>query len=120
VTPARVVDSFAAMATNGSKTYQLSLIAECGFAVPETLISTDRDAVSAFRKRHGDIICKSTSGVRSIVSRRKSEDMGRLADLRWCPTQFQAYIGGRRHRLEAHGRGRVVLLRSQPVAGVLI
>jgi glutathione synthase/RimK-type ligase-like ATP-grasp enzyme len=99
VTPALIVNSFAAMASNGSKPYQLSLIAKAGFAVPDTLLTTDIDAVRAFRERHGDIIYKSTSGVRSIVSRLKDEDMSRLEDLRWCPTQFQDYIAGRDYRV---------------------
>jgi hypothetical protein len=99
VTQARIVNSFAAMASNGSKPYQLSLIAKAGFAVPDTLLSTDRDAVTAFREHHGEIIYKSTSGVRSIVSRLKDADMGRLDDIRWCPTQFQEYIAGRDYRV---------------------
>jgi glutathione synthase/RimK-type ligase-like ATP-grasp enzyme len=103
VTPARVVNSFAAMASNSSKPYQLSLIAKAGFAVPDTLLSTDGDAVRAFWQRHGDIIYKSTSGVRSIVSRLKDEDMNRLEDLRWCPTQFQEYVAGRDYRVHVVG-----------------
>jgi hypothetical protein len=103
VTQARVVNSFAAMASNSSKPYQLSLIAKTGFAVPDTLLSTDMDAVSAFWERHGQIIYKSTSGVRSIVSRLKNEDRGRLHDIRWCPTQFQQYIPGRDYRVHVVG-----------------
>jgi hypothetical protein len=99
VTPARVVNPFAAMASNSSKPYQLCLIARCGFAVPDTLVSTDAGSVKAFREQHGEIIYKSVSGVRSIVSRLKNEDMGRLQDIRWCPTQFQAYIRGRDYRV---------------------
>jgi glutathione synthase/RimK-type ligase-like ATP-grasp enzyme len=103
MTPALVVNSFAAMASNSSKPYQLCLIAKAGFAVPDTLLSTDGDAVKAFRERHGDIIYKSTSGVRSIVSRLKDEDMSRLEDLRWCPTQFQEYVPGRDYRVHVVG-----------------
>jgi hypothetical protein len=99
VTPARIVNSFAAMASNSSKPYQLSLIARSGFAVPDTLLTTDADSVKAFREQHGEIIYKSVSGIRSIVSRLKNEDMGRLQDIRWCPTQFQAYIRGRDYRV---------------------
>ena len=39
------------------------------------------------------------SGVRSIVSRLKHADRGRLQDIRWCPTQFQQYIPGRDFRV---------------------
>jgi glutathione synthase/RimK-type ligase-like ATP-grasp enzyme len=99
VTQARLINSFVAMASNSSKPYQLTLIAKAGFAVPDTLLSTDTKAVQAFWERHGEIIYKSTSGVRSIVSRLRSEDMGRLEDIRWCPTQFQEYIPGRDYRV---------------------
>jgi glutathione synthase/RimK-type ligase-like ATP-grasp enzyme len=99
LTGARVVNSFAAMASNGSKPYQLSLIAKAGFAVPDTLLSTDADAVKEFWERHGEIIYKSTSGIRSIVSRLKIEDMYRLQEIRWCPTQFQQHIAGRDYRV---------------------
>jgi glutathione synthase/RimK-type ligase-like ATP-grasp enzyme len=99
VTQARLINSFAAMASNSSKPYQLALIAKAGFAVPDTLLSTDMEAVRAFWERHAEIIYKSTSGVRSIVSRLRSEDMSRLEDIRWCPTQFQEYIPGRDYRV---------------------
>lgn len=40
-----------AMASNSSKPHQLSLIADCGFRVPDTLITTDSDALRAFHAR---------------------------------------------------------------------
>jgi RimK-like ATP-grasp domain len=103
VTPALVVNPFAAMASNSSKPYQLSLIGRAGFSVPDTLLSTDADAVREFREHHGEIIYKSVSGVRSIVSRLRPEDMSRLDDIRWCPTQFQQYIPGRDYRVHTVG-----------------
>lgn len=103
VTPARVVNPAEAMATNGSKPYQSAIIAAHGFAVPDTLISTDADAVSAFAALHGEVIYKSTSGIRSIVTRLRSEHAGRLSDLVWCPTQFQQYLPGRDYRVHVVG-----------------
>ena len=104
VTPARVVNPFEAMASNGSKPYQLSLIREAGFSIPDTLVSTDREAVELFWNQHRQIIYKSVSGVRSIVSRLKAGDRARLVDLRWCPTQFQEYVPGRDYRVHTVGQ----------------
>ena len=103
VTPAFVVNPFSAMASNSSKPYQLALIRTAGFATPDTLLTTDTAAVTKFHKRHREIIYKSISGVRSIVSRFTAEHAGRLADLRWCPTQFQQYITGRDFRVHTVG-----------------
>lgn len=86
--PARVVNRPSAMALMASKPRQGEVIAAHGFAVPETLVTTDPDAVRDFAKLHGPLIYKSISGGRSIVSRLPDDD-DRLADLAWCPTQFQ-------------------------------
>ena len=100
VTDARVINPFAAMASNGSKPYQSMLIARAGFAVPETLVSTDIEAVRAFWDRHGEIIYKSTSAIRSIVSRLSKDHAERLEHIKWCPTQFQQYVEG--HDVRVH------------------
>jgi glutathione synthase/RimK-type ligase-like ATP-grasp enzyme len=103
ITAARVVNPLEAMASNGSKPYQSAIIAAHGFAVPDTLITTDSDEVGAFAARHGEIIYKSISGVRSIVTRFRQEHAGRLKDLVWCPTQFQQYLPGRDYRVHIVG-----------------
>jgi glutathione synthase/RimK-type ligase-like ATP-grasp enzyme len=103
VTTARIVNPAEAMATNGSKPYQSGIIAAHGFAVPDTLISTDPDEVNAFAARHGAIIYKSISGIRSIVTRLRPEHADRLADITWCPTQFQEYVPGRDYRVHVVG-----------------
>jgi len=103
ITNARVVNTAESMATNGSKPYQASIIAAHGFAVPDTLITTETAAVAAFASRHGQVIYKSISGVRSIVQRLGREDADRLADIAWCPTQFQQYIPGRDYRVHVVG-----------------
>src|ERR1700694_4500502 len=69
ITPARVVNRPGAMASNHSKPYQSALIQAQGFDVPETLVTTDPDALEAFWAEHGQIVYKSISGVRSIVTR---------------------------------------------------
>jgi hypothetical protein len=94
VTPARVVNRAAAMASNGSKPYQAQLIRTVGFEVPETLVTNDPDLVRDFVVRHGRVVYKSTSGIRSIVEEVDDGALARLDDIRWCPVQFQAYVEG--------------------------
>ena len=102
-TPALLVNPAAAMASNGSKPYQTALIARHGFRIPDTLVTTDPAEVAGFRARHGAIIYKSVSGVRSIVSRLTDDDGERLADIAWCPTQFQEHVPGRDTRVHVVG-----------------
>ena len=51
-TPALVINRPTAMASNGSKPYQSAAIEGCGFAIPETLITTDPRAAAEFWERH--------------------------------------------------------------------
>jgi hypothetical protein len=103
VTPALVVNRPSSMASNGSKPYQLELIRALGFRVPPTLVTTDRHAALAFRRRHGEVVYKSLSGVRSIVARLRSGRLQDLADVANCPTQFQAYVPGCDYRVHVVG-----------------
>lgn len=103
ITPALVVSRPDAMAENGSKPHQLEHIRRLGFGVPETLVTTDPGAARDFWERHGTVIYKSVSGVRSIVSRLQPEHLGRLADISSCPTQLQEYIPGTDHRVHVVG-----------------
>lgn len=103
LTPALVVNRPSAMASNNSKPYQASKIRSLGFAIPDTLITTDPLAAKEFWERHGTVIYKSISGVRSIVSRLGSMHADRFADVAWCPTQFQQYIPGNDCRVHVVG-----------------
>jgi len=103
LTPALVVNRPAAMAGNHSKPYQSSQIRSCGFEIPETMITTDAREVLAFWRRHGTVIYKSISGVRSIVARLTPQHLERLGDLAWCPTQFQRYVPGTDYRVHVVG-----------------
>lgn len=103
MTPALVVNRPSAMAPNNSKPYQLLQIRELGFNVPESLVTTDPNAVKAFWEHHGSVIYKSISGIRSQVSRLGAEHSGRLDNVSWCPTQFQQYIPGRDYRIHVVG-----------------
>jgi glutathione synthase/RimK-type ligase-like ATP-grasp enzyme len=90
--PAFVVSRPSASASNGSKPAQLRAIAAVGFAVPETLVTNDPDAVAEFSIRHEAVVYKSTSGIRSRV--RSLADDVPLGDVRCCPTQFQGRVPG--------------------------
>jgi hypothetical protein len=94
LTPALVINRPTAMRSNSSKPYQAAFIQSAGFDVPETLVTTDKGAATHFWDRHGTVIYKSVSGIRSIVSRLTPEHRGRLDDLANCPTQFQEYVKG--------------------------
>lgn len=104
ITPARVVNRVAPMGSNFSKPFQAQLIRRHGFEVPETLITNDPELVRSFRAQHGQVIYKSISGVRSIVQTLTDEDMTRLDSIRWCPTQFQAFVEGTNVRVHTVGQ----------------
>jgi hypothetical protein len=103
VTPARVVNRPSAMAANGSKPFQASWLRDLGFQTPDTLITTDPAIATAFWDRHRQVIYKSVSGIRSIVSRLAESDRGRLPDVAWCPTQFQEFVPGEDVRVHVVG-----------------
>jgi glutathione synthase/RimK-type ligase-like ATP-grasp enzyme len=103
IAPARVINRCAPMATNSSKPFQAQLIREQGFRTPETLITNDPELVRSFRARHGRVIYKSISAVRSIVQELSDEDEERLDRIRWCPTQFQAFVEGTNLRVHTVG-----------------
>jgi len=94
LTPALVLNRPKEMALNYSKPYQAARIEASGFAIPETLLTTDPAAVRDFRQVHGAVIYKSVSAMRSIVSQLRPEDEERLDGVSWCPTQFQQRIVG--------------------------
>ena len=103
ITPALVVNRPQAMAANDSKPCQMEQIRELGFRVPETLITTDPDAAWGFWERHGEVVYKSVSGTRSMVSRLMPAHAERLANVSHCPTQFQEYVPGTDHRVHVAG-----------------
>ena len=94
ITPARVINRYSAMSSNFSKPYQAQLILAHGFSIPETLITNDPDLVHTFLSKHGRIVFKSISGIRSIVQTLEDKDLKRLDLIRCCPTQFQEFVEG--------------------------
>jgi len=94
VAPTTVVNRAGPMSSNFSKPYQAQLIREQGFSVPETLVTNEPSLVEDFLREKGRVIYKSISGVRSIVQTFQDADLERLGHIRWCPTQFQAFVEG--------------------------
>lgn len=101
--PCAVVNRMGGGMSNNSKPHQLLLIARAGLRVPPTLVTTDPDAVEAFRAEHGELIYKSASGVRSIVRRLDADHAARLGLLRNGPAQFQTFIPGCNVRVHTVG-----------------
>jgi glutathione synthase/RimK-type ligase-like ATP-grasp enzyme len=107
-----VLNRPAPSALNASKPAQLQVIADCGFRVPRTIVTTSADEVRAFVDECGEAVYKSTGPMRSIVSRL---DVSRLAELdavAACPTQFQEYVAGREFRVHVVGAAVYPLLVS--------
>lgn len=94
VSPALVVNRPRAMRSNASKPLQIQLIADAGFRVPDTLVTSDPTEARAFWRDHGRVIYKSISGVRSIVQELDERAAERLARLSVLPVQFQAFVPG--------------------------
>ncbi|MBV6696728.1 RimK family alpha-L-glutamate ligase [Kitasatospora aureofaciens] len=89
-----VMNRVAATASNLSKPHQAQLIRRTGFRVPETLVTNDPELVHDFRARHGELVYKSISGIRSIVRFLDQDAIDRLSLIRSCPVQFQRFIAG--------------------------
>jgi glutathione synthase/RimK-type ligase-like ATP-grasp enzyme len=104
ITPALVVNRPSDMAWNGSKPHQAIRIQSFGWKVPPTLITTDPKDVKGFLSQEGQLIYKSISGVRSIVSRLCKDELKRLDNIKWCPTQFQKYVPGQDFRVHVIGK----------------
>jgi glutathione synthase/RimK-type ligase-like ATP-grasp enzyme len=98
-----VVNRPSAGRSNWSKPYQSRLIAAAGFAVPDTLVTTDPAAARAFLAQHKRVVYKSISGVRSIVATLDEDRADRLNDVATGPVQFQRWIDGADVRVHVVG-----------------
>jgi len=103
ISPGLILNRPACAATNNSKPYQSQFIRRAGFRLPETLITTLPEAAKEFHQRHGRVIYKSVSGVRSQVSELTAAHADRLENVIFCPTQFQKMIRGRDFRVHVVG-----------------
>jgi hypothetical protein len=93
LTSALVVNRPSTSASNNSKPLQSVMIAEAGFDVPCTLLTSDPEEAAAFLARFPGAIYKSTGGVRSRVSVLNAEVIKRLEKAA-CPLQIQEYVDG--------------------------
>ena len=75
-----------------------------GFSVPETIVTSDPAAVLDFRRRHGRIVYKSISGIRSVVHELTGRRIDDLERVRALPTQFQRLVTGVNVRVHVVGR----------------
>jgi glutathione synthase/RimK-type ligase-like ATP-grasp enzyme len=64
----RIVNRPSAEATNHSKLLQAPAARAVGFATPESLVTNEHERILAFCDRHGSVIVKSLSSIRSIVA----------------------------------------------------
>lgn len=103
LTPALVLNRPGDMAPNSSKPYQAAWIESLGFLIPDTLITTDPDLVLEFWQQHEQVVYKSVSGIRSIVTRLTAEHRRRFDRIASCPTQFQQYVSGTEYRVHVVG-----------------
>ena len=103
IAPGRIVNRAAPQGSNFSKPYQAQLIQRHGFFAPETLITNEPELVKEFHQKHKTVIYKSISSIRSIVQTLTEEDYPRLDCIRWCPTQFQAFVPGTNLRVHTIG-----------------
>lgn len=103
IATALVVNRPRAMNSNNSKPMQAQWIGAAGFAVPETLITSSPEEARTFWRRHGRVIYKSISGVRSIVRELDEVAAQHLDRLRDLPVQFQAYVEGTDVRVHVVG-----------------
>lgn len=104
VAPLRVANRMAPGMSNASKPWQEQLIRKAGFATPVSLLSNDPEAVRAFARRHGRVVFKSASGVRSIVTTLDGVHAAQLERVRALPTLFQAFVPGVNYRVHVVGQ----------------
>jgi glutathione synthase/RimK-type ligase-like ATP-grasp enzyme len=101
-TDALVINRPTAMGIGTSKPAQTGVITDA-FQVPPTLVTTDPEQARAFARQHRQVVAKSLSSVRSVVSRLSINDQDALDDVKWCPTQLQAWIDGIDYRVHIIG-----------------
>jgi len=104
VTDAKVVNKQSLMFSNNSKPYQAQLIKMYGLKIPPTIVTNNPESVSEFYKKHGSLIYKSISGIRSIVKEFDPSDLERLEKIKYCPVQFQKKLDGFDVRVHVIGR----------------
>jgi hypothetical protein len=94
----------ACASSNYSKLYQLGLLADAGFTVPDSLVTNDPAAAEDFAAEHpGGVIFKGVSNMPTLVQRLTPDRAARLANLPACPTLFQEDVRGPDFRVHVVG-----------------
>jgi glutathione synthase/RimK-type ligase-like ATP-grasp enzyme len=90
--------------SNYSKPYQIGLLSEAGFDVPQTLVTNIPDEARRFYEEcAGQVIFKGASNVMTLAQVLKSKHFTRLDLLPNSPTLFQEYIAGVDYRVHVVG-----------------
>jgi ribosomal protein S6-L-glutamate ligase RimK-like protein len=103
-TTCRVINPPSAQLSNYSKPCQLLLIAQHGFDIPTTCITSNEEEARQFIARHQSVIYKSISSVRSIVKEVDDASLDNLHKIEFCPVQFQERVSGLNLRVHVVGR----------------
>jgi glutathione synthase/RimK-type ligase-like ATP-grasp enzyme len=100
-TTALVINRPSAEASNHSKLLQATYIRASGFSVPRSLVTNEPERAQEFQARHGRVIYKSMSSVRSVV---RELDRGALDVIgRMGPVLFQERVLGTNVRVHVVG-----------------
>jgi len=91
-----------------NKIYQLSVAKQCGFRIPQTLVSQSKEEVEAFiEKLNGNVIVKPVVGTAGpLMYTERVGDISRFDPLSFkiAPAVYQEYIEGTQHiRLNCFG-----------------
>jgi predicted ATP-grasp superfamily ATP-dependent carboligase len=100
-TAALVINRPAAEASNHSKLFQATHVRASGFSVPASLVTNEPERVREFQARHGRIIYKSMSSVRSVVHELDPSALDRIG--RMGPVLFQERVMGTNVRVHVVG-----------------
>jgi glutathione synthase/RimK-type ligase-like ATP-grasp enzyme len=96
-----IVNRPSAEASNHSKLFQATLARASGFSVPASLVTNEPDRVREFQSRHGRIIYKSMSSVRSIVRELDASALDTIGPM--GPMLFQERVMGTNVRVHVVG-----------------
>jgi len=101
--------------SNYSKPFQVGLMAEAGFDVPRSLVtSIPEEARRFYDELGGRVIFKGISNVATFAQVLTPDKLGGLAKLPHCPTLFQEYVAGVDYRVHVVGdEAFVTRLRSR-------
>lgn len=103
VASCRVLNKSNPMLSNISKPFQSQMIAKCGFLVPPTCITSDKETLNDFRKNYAKVIFKSISSTRSIVKELDGDFISNIERIRYLPVQFQESLVGTNIRVHVVG-----------------